>query len=103
MNVRVKLLGPLRQAPRRGERPPHGVLDLTLPDGATLEDLLDRLAARFGAPFDDSLREDAELPPSVRVFVDGQLVVERHRPLARPGESSQKVIVDLMVPITGGR
>ncbi len=97
----VKLSGALGQA---GARPGKGPFDFSLPDGATTGDLLVRLADRFGEPFcDEPEGPSAKLPGSVRMFVAGQLVQTREQPLAQRGAESQKVIVMLISPMTGGR
>ncbi len=44
-----------------------------------------------------------KLPGSVRMFVEGQLVLTREQPLAERGAESQKVIVMLISPMTGGQ
>jgi hypothetical protein len=80
-----------------------GPIDLALPDGATAGDLLRPLAERFGGALREALDAGGEkLPPSVRMFVNGELTVRRDQPLATPDASSQEVLVVLMAPISGG-
>ncbi len=101
MNVTVKLHGALGRA---SKRPADGAFDFTLPDGATTGDLLARLADRFGEPFCEAAKGPSlKLPSSVRMFVEGQLVLTREQPLAERGVEAQKVIVMLISPLTGGR
>lgn len=85
----VKLIGAVGRA---GSRPGAAGLELSLPDGATAGDLLDRLADRFGEPFRAA---------GARVFVEGQLARSAEQPLA--GAESRKVIVMLVSPMQGGR
>lgn len=101
MNVTVKLLGAVGQV---GAKPGNGAFDFSLPDSATTGDLLVRLADRFGEPFCAAAEgPSSKLSGSLRMFVEGQLVLTTEQPLAARGAESQKVIVMLISPMTGGR
>jgi hypothetical protein len=96
VDVTVKLTGALRG------RAAHGPIALSLPDGATAGDLLERLAERVGAPLPGAAEGSPNLPSGLRLFVGGELVVRRDRPLAGAGGHRREVVVVVTTPIAGG-
>lgn len=100
MQVAVKLHGALRRSP--GD-PASGRFDLSLREGSTAGELMRELAERVGKPFSEALASsDPRLPRSLRMFVDGEMIVTRDQPLAAPGASHAGVTVVLMTPVAGG-
>jgi hypothetical protein len=99
MDVTVKLHGPLRHAPGGARREP---IALTLPEGATAGDLIDRLSERIGERLGGAGGASRALPSSLRVFVAGELVANRDRPLAARGGACGEVVVVVTTPISGG-
>jgi molybdopterin converting factor small subunit len=96
MEVAVRVHGALRSAARARD------LALSLPESATVGDLLARLAERFGPPFaKGAASPDARVPREIRVFVGGELKASRDERLAaRPGAAPVTVV--LLSPISGG-
>jgi molybdopterin converting factor small subunit len=96
MEVAVRVHGALRSAALGRD------VDLSLPESATVGDLLARLAERFGAPFAQAEGSaDPRLPRQIRVFLGGELVASRDERLAaHPGTAPVTVV--LLCPISGG-
>jgi hypothetical protein len=96
----VKLQGALGRVGGSAGRDP---IEFRLRDGATAGDLLGQLACRFGEPFAGYEPQSAgRFPAGVRMFVDGQLAIDRAQSLAAPGVEQQKVIVVLTTALMGG-
>ena len=100
MQINVKLHGRVG----RGSQPlPRSVFDLSLPGEITAGDLLSVLADRFGAPFCEIVAsDDARLPRSIRMFADGDPLVNFEQPLVPSGADRTGVTVVLMSPVAGG-
>ncbi|MFV2089706.1 MAG: hypothetical protein ACC642_03540 [Pseudomonadales bacterium] len=103
MKVEVKLLGALGDiADEAGAAP----IDITLPDNATANDLVARLAERFGGPFGDPGAGvdtiECGFPSRIQLFVNGEYSPNNERRLAQPGAETASVQVVITKPITGG-
>jgi molybdopterin converting factor small subunit len=99
MDVTVKLHGPLRYGAGGARREP---IALVLPEGATAGDLVDRLSERIGERLDAAAGASRALPSSLRLFVGGELVASRDRPLASRDGACGQVVVVVTTPISGG-
>jgi len=97
MEVAVQVHGTLR-----GALPAARHLGFSLPESATVGDLVGRLAERLGAPFASAAASgDPRLPREIRLFVGGDLVESCDRRLAAHG-SAAPVTVVLLSPVAGG-
>jgi hypothetical protein len=77
-------------------------LALSLPESATAGELLADLGERFGAPFAGAATSpDPRLPPEIRLFVGGDLVVSREQRLSAHGDAAPVTVV-LLSPVSGG-
>lgn len=99
MRVTVKLLGVLGP-PAPGRR---RSFELELGEDATAGAVLRALAGRCGAPFRQAVESrDARLPPHIRMFADGEMLVSREQDVAPPERLSEGVTVVLLTPMMGG-
>lgn len=97
----MKLQGPVRALLGGGAA--AGPVDLTLPGDATLGELLDRLAERWGGRFREAVAAGgAELPARLRVFVDGELAASPAQLLPARADSPAQVTVVVLAPMMGG-
>lgn len=100
VKVTVKLQGAVRPVAGSEVSSP---LELILPDKATVGDLLHDLAERLSGPFREVVEAAGqELPPALRLFVDGELALNPAQPLAVRDALSPTVIVVIMAPMMGG-
>jgi hypothetical protein len=105
MEVAVHVHGALAGALPGGRR-----IGVSLPEGATVGDLVAHLAKRLGAPFARAAASGgALLPREIRLFVGGALAASREQPLATvAGQphathgSVAPVTVVLLTPLAGG-
>jgi hypothetical protein len=97
MEVAVQVHGALR-----GALPAVRRFGLSLPETATVGDLVGQLAERFGAPFASAAAAcDARLPREIRLFVGGALMASRDQRLAAHGAAAPVTVV-LLSPVAGG-
>jgi molybdopterin synthase sulfur carrier subunit len=89
----VRLYASLREAV--GERD----IEVALPDGATIGDLIIRLVELRPALADRLLDDDGNIPPSVNVFVNGRDIRDLSR-LATPVMPDDEVTI--LPPAAGG-
>ncbi|MEK7847980.1 MAG: MoaD/ThiS family protein [Chloroflexota bacterium] len=79
---------------------PQGKMELGLPAGSTVADLLQRLVAELGEPFRErAFDEYGQLLPSLKVIVAGEVVEELEQVLG--GEGAQVAVV-VVPPVIGG-
>ena len=77
-------------------------LAVSLPEGATVGDLVARLGDRLGAPFTGAAASrEARLPREIRLFVGGDLVSSREQRLSSRGDAAPVTVV-LLTPVSGG-
>jgi hypothetical protein len=100
MDVTVRLQGALGGVASKA----RGPVELAVPDGATVADLLQRLTERLDAPLGGAADRSARnrLARSLRVFVNGELARGLDRPLCARGTPSASVLVVVMAPMMGG-
>lgn len=81
----------------------RGPIDLELPEDATGQDLLQRLAQRAGPRFQrKALKADGRLRAEVRLFVQNDVVADPGAPIGdKLGDGAELSIV-LLTPLIGG-
>lgn len=98
MEIKVRLTGTIRALLKEGET------TVALPNGATLGELLTALVDRYGEAFGNRLlRKDGTVQPSVRIFVNNELVGGSDHG-AKPIASGEKaeVTVIFLPAVAGG-
>lgn len=92
MRVMVKVFATLRDAFKG-----RAVMELTLPEGATVEDLIKELESRFGVEVRSS--ESGELDPTIKVLVNTREIIylDGMRTRLKDGD-----IIAFIPPVGGG-
>lgn len=97
MDVKVHIAGLVRDIVRDAD------VQVSLPDSATVADLLPRLVDRYGEGFRQRLfRNERELGRSVKIFVGSEAVRSLDQQLKPSSRSAPEVTVMILSPIAGG-
>ena len=101
MRLTVKLLG-FHGFPEVEKDLVDGVVQLVLPDDATLNDLLRQLAEKYGPIFMQGMLGSGRGLSRVSVFIDHEMLEDPQAPLADKMRLRSVISVSLLRPLRGG-